>query len=151
MKRKIIGIISTIIILIIVFNVISLATAIDINLYSKGRCGEILKKNGILLKIPLVVHRDENGNEYPAYCLDRTKDGVDSDTYAVKIEEKIKDVRVWRAIINGYPYKTISELGCFTEKEAFAATKMAVYAMLYNYDLNDFEGIGDEGIRTKMQ
>ncbi len=149
MKRKIIGIISIILILISCLNAITLATSIDVNLYSKGRCGQILKKDGVILRIPLVVHIDENGNEYPAYCLDRTKDGVDSDSYAVKIEEKIKDVRVWRAIINGYPYKSIAQLGCATEKEAFAATKMAVYAMLYDYDLNSFEGIGEEGIRTK--
>lgn len=147
--KRIIGIISIIIIFISILNVISLANIIDVNLYSKGRCGEILKKDGVILRIPLVVHKDENGNEYPAYCLNKTKNGVDLDTYSVKLEEQIKDVKVWRAIINGYPYKSVSELGCETEKEAFAATKMAVYAMIYNYDLSTFEGIGEEGIRTK--
>lgn len=149
MKKRIIGIMLIIIICISFFNNISSAKSIDINIYSKGRCGDILKKNGVLLRIPFAVHRGDDGVEYPAYCLDRTKSGVDSDQYSVKIEEKIKDVRVWRAIINGYPYKSVAELGCNTEQEAFAATKMAVYAMLYNYDLNDFEGIGDAGIRTK--
>lgn len=35
-----------------------------------------------------------------------------------------------------------------TNEEAFMATKMAVYTSLYDYQMSDFEGIGDAGYRV---
>ena len=55
---------------------------------------------------------------------------------------------IWKAITNGYPYKTPEEMGCNTVGEAFMATKMAVYSVLYNYTINDFSPIGEAGTRT---
>lgn len=77
----------------------------------------------------------ENGKEYPAYCLDRGSPGVgEYDSYTVDIESVLDDVRIWRTIINGYPYKSASELGVANNYEAFQATKQAVYCILYNED-----------------
>ena len=50
--------------------------------------------------------------------------------------------------MNGYPYKTPSELGCNNEKEAFVATKMAIYAAIYGYNSSQFSGIGEAGGRV---
>ena len=48
-----------------------------------------------------------NGINYPAYCLDREKQGINNDiSYEVSVQNAISDVRLWRIIINGYPYKT---------------------------------------------
>ena len=128
--------------------------AADLNsayLYSKGDCGSLLKYNGRTLIITEVVYKN-NGVEYPAYCLDVEKPGVGEEgSYSVSINEALSNVLVWRAIVNGYPYKSYKELGCNNEKEAFAATKHAVYCMLYNRDVNNcerFEGIGEAGQRT---
>lgn len=64
------------------------------------------------------------------------------------MQEAIKDVGLWRVIINGYPYKTIEELGVDNKEEAFTATKQAVYSYIHGNKLEDYEGIGEAGNRT---
>lgn len=77
----------------------------------------------------------ENGKEYPAYCMNREYPGVgEYDAYTVDIDSVVDDVRVWRTIINGYPYKSAAELGVANNLEAFQATKQAVYCILYDFD-----------------
>ena len=66
----------------------------------------------------------------------------------VDVKQLVNNVMVWRTIINGYPYKSISELGCNTEEEAYLATKQAVYCMLTNRDVNEYSAIGEAGERT---
>lgn len=118
------------------------------NLYSKGDCGSLLKKDGSIIHVTYVVYQ-KNGKEYPAYCLDKTKPGVgEVGSYTVSLEETLKNAKVWRALISGFPYKTPEQLGCQTEKEAFTATKMAVYSMLYDYSITQFSAIGEAGQRT---
>ena len=81
--------------------------------------------------------------------MDKNKAGVDDNiTYDVTLDGIIKNVYIWKAITNGYPYKTPEEMGCNTIGEAFMATKMAVYSVLYNYTINDFSPIGEAGQRT---
>lgn len=55
---------------------------------------------------------------------------------------------MWRIIINGYPYKTIQELGCNNKGEAFSATKQAIYCYIHGNNPNDYSGIGEAGNRT---
>lgn len=55
---------------------------------------------------------------------------------------------MWRVIINGYPYKSIQELGVANKEEAFTATKQAVYCYVHKNNLNDYEAIGEAGQRT---
>ena len=38
---------------------------------------------------------------------------------------KIEDEGLWRTIINGYPYKTPSQLGVANADDAYVATKLA--------------------------
>lgn len=125
--------------------------AFEINqaeLYSKGDCGSLLKKDGRIIHVTYVVY-NKNGKEYPAYCLDKAKPGVgEVGNYTVSIDETLKNPKVWRAIINGFPYKTPTQLGCVTEQEAFTATKMAVYSVLYDYSISQFSSIGEAGERT---
>lgn len=118
------------------------------NLYSKGDCGRLIKKNGTVVKTSFIVY-SKDGKEYPAYCLDKSKPGVgEVGGYNVSINSTISNVMVWKTITNGYPYKTPAELGCANNEEAFMATKMAVYTALYDYQMSDFEGIGDAGYRV---
>ena len=81
----------------------------------------------------------EGGKEYPAYCVNREHPGVgELDGYTVDVNASVTDVlgdvRIWRTIINGFPYKSASELGVANDLEAFQATKQAVYCILYNFD-----------------
>lgn len=69
-------------------------------------------------------------------------------SYEVSVQEAIKDVGLWRRIINGYPYKTIQELGVANKEEAFTATKQAIYCYIHENNPNDYEGIGEAGART---
>ena len=55
--------------------------------------------------------------------------------------------KIWRAVTTGYPFKTAKQLGCNSDAEAFAATKMAVYDAMYDYDWDDFEGLNAQGDR----
>jgi len=86
---------------------------------------------------------------FPAYCLDKTKQGVTNEiAYSVSIENAISDVKLWRIITNGYPYKTIEELGCQNKEEAYTATKQAVYCYIHGNNPNDYKAIGEAGNRT---
>lgn len=150
--KKIILIINIVVLLFTVSNVSRASFFIDkANLYSKGECGQLLKYNGVIVKTEMVVYAKDN-KEYPAYCLDVEKKGVTSSSaYDVTVEGLITDVSVWRAIINGYPYKTPEQLGCQNANEAYTATKQAVYCMIYNRGeelMSKYEGIGEAGQRT---
>ena len=60
----------------------------------------------------------------------------------------IQDVGLWRRIVNGYPYKSIQELGVANKEEAFTATKQAIYCYIHGNNPDDYDAIGEEGIRT---
>lgn len=118
-----------------------------VKLYSKGEL-ICLVYDGIKIGTQFVVYEKE-GKEYPAYCVNREKDGVTEDfSYSVIAEKIYSNNLVWNAVINGYPFKTPKELGCDTEIEAFTATKLAIYDMLYDYDMNKFNICADNGQRV---
>lgn len=101
---------------------------------------------------------NKNNIEYVAYCIDYFKGGVtDERSYEVQITQEYvnKDstdetkLGVWRAIINGYPFKSYEELKCADKYEAYAATKQAVWCMLYaDRDVKFYTYSGDAGTRV---
>ncbi len=125
-------------ILIIILNMALLINTVNavekgpITIYTKGYFKRVIRNNGIVIKTAEAVY-EENGIEYPAYCLDRELHGVGDyiANYDVTNEGKITDVGLWRVIINGYPYKTIEELGVQDKAEAYMATKQAIYCYIY--------------------
>ena len=126
------------------------ATNLDTaNIQSLGDCGQLLKYKGSIV-ITYYAGYTYEGNTYPAYCLDKTKSGVSNTNpeYTVSVEEAIKDVNLWKIIVNGYPYKTIEELGVANKEEAFTATKQAIYTYIHGNQLSDYEAIGEAGQRT---
>lgn len=75
--------------------------------------------------------------------------GVNSSiSYSVSVQDAISDVKLWRIIVNGYPYKTIEELGCNNKEEAFTATKQAIYCYIHGNNPEDYRPIGEAGTRT---
>jgi hypothetical protein len=117
------------------------------NIYTIGDCGKLLTYKGIPVKVSYVQYMHD-GIAYPAYCLDKTKPGAESGEYAVSVQSAIQDVGLWRRIINGYPYKTIEELGVENKEEAFTATKQAVYCYIHGNNPEDYGAIGEAGERT---
>ena len=82
----------------------------EADLYSKGEIICILYKKSILVGVEFVVYK-KDGIEYPAYCLNRNLPGITGeDEYTVSVEGLVSDVKIWRAIMNGYPNKTAREL-----------------------------------------
>lgn len=119
----------------------------EADLYSKGELVCFTYQNN-LIGVEFVVYK-KDGVEYPAYCLNKNLPGVTEDeSYTVSVDKLVTDNKIWRAVTNGYPYKTPSQLGVNSEIEAFAATKMAVYDMMYNYDWDDFKGRDAQGVRV---
>lgn len=117
------------------------------NLYCIGDCGSLLKYKGVVVKVSYVQY-SHNGVDYPAYCMNPNKPGAETQSYDVSVQQALNDVGLWRRIINGYPYKSIEELGVASKEEAFTATKHAVYCYLYGNNPNNYEGIGEAGART---
>lgn len=150
-KRKAKGILLSIIIATLnILGVINSVYATNINsanLYSVGDCGQLLTYKGSIIKVSYVQYM-ENGISYPAYCMDKTKPGAETQPYTVSVQEAVQDVGLWRRIINGYPYKTIEELGVANKEEAFTATKQAIYCYIHGNNPNDYGAIGEAGQRT---
>lgn len=147
--RKIILIVGILLLNIItVFNSVQAININSANIVSGGDCGSLLTYKGIVRKIYYAQYI-QDGVVYPAYCLDKTKQGVtDEISYSVSVQNAISDVKLWRIIINGYPYKTIQELGCANKEEAFSATKQAIYCYIHGNNPNDYGAIGEAGRRT---
>lgn len=87
------------------------------------------------------------GKKYPAYCIKHGVNGVDEEgSYTVKISELLSDEKIWRTIVNGYPYKTPEQLGVETADDAYVATKQAVNSVMLNRDVKSFyKGINSKG------
>ena len=128
----------------------NIAYAADItsaHIYLVGDCGSLMTYKGNPIKVSYVEYT-EGGVHYPAYCLDAAKPGAETQEYTVSITSSINDVGLWRRIINGYPYKSLEDLGVANKEEAFTATKQAVYCYLYNHNPADYGAIGEAGQRT---
>ena len=145
-----------IIILLVVFmllgNCIESLAVLEVgqrNVFPKAECEKLLTYKGTPIRTTYVAYI-KDGVEYPAYCLDVTLDGVgERGEYVVNGADKLRDVNVWRAIINGYPYKSLEELGAANGQEAFTATKQAVYTMVHNRNISDYGAVdSDSGRRT---
>ena len=143
------------IVMILILNTLSLANSVyaaelgtSANLENLGSCGSLLKYKGNTV-ITTYVSYNDGQNKYPAYCLNANLPGVgENGNYTVSTNNLITDVKLWRLVINGYPYKTIGELGCANKEEAFTATKHAIYSYIHGNNPNDYTAIGEAGVRT---
>ena len=142
-KRKIIAMILSIISIIQVIFIGNKSIAASIGDTSHLERAEkgfytIQKWNGeewIYVTYSITNYVDENGHKRVAYCVDPDLKGIgyisgEFSGYDVELKNLITDEKCWRALKNGYPYKTPAELGVETDQDAYLATKMALYAML---------------------
>lgn len=153
-KNNVIKILTIIILIISVINVLCSCFAYDKQTKTikyMGDCELYLKYKDNYKLIHYAAY-EQDGKMYPAYCLNPEFGGVGTDgrtEYEVNCNEKITNENVWRAIINGYPYKTLDELGVENEKEAYSATQFAIYTMLENRNPEDYSSDNTEAsIRT---
>lgn len=107
------------------------------DLYSKGEV-ILFDYENVEMAVEIIVY-EKDGIEYPAYGLNKGKQGITQNfKYSVNINELLTNQKIYRAIINGYPFKTPEELGCNNVSEAYVATKIAVNDARYNYNLDKF-------------
>ena len=107
---------------------------IDTSLYAREDLPAYMRMNEMERDIKHVYHKFDD-EDLPAYCMNEYVDGITKDkTYDVSVESEIADtdIKLWRIITNGYPYKTAEELGCTNENQAYDATQEAVYFYLHN-------------------
>ncbi|MCI8636607.1 MAG: Cys-Gln thioester bond-forming surface protein, partial [Clostridia bacterium] len=125
------------------------------DIVSLGECGNDLKytnSEGVTMEVltHYVVY-NENGKQYPAYCLNVNLHGVDdNDSYGVEVGDMSQianNQAVWRVLLNGFPYKSATEMGLDNDYQAFAVTKQAVYSVLDGRDTNRYFGTTDAGNR----
>ena len=138
----------------------SMETALNkVNLYVKEESkGQLLTWKGVIdarnFAPDVIVYKAEDGKEYPAFCANPNKGGVENfaaKNYDVDVDQLDTNPHVWGAITNGYPYKTPAELGVKNEYEAYYITKMAVWAIVHdNYsNLNDWKANGSQNAHVE--
>ena len=109
--------------------------------------GSTIKEHNATLRF-VRTYYEGNGGIYPVYCLDKSKPGVAElpvTEYEIEVSEKITDLRLWRVIVNSYPYKNYLEMGCETPSQAFVATKAVIDCILYNKNIENFSAINLDG------
>lgn len=156
-KKKIVYIILLIVYLVNAFSGIVSATQInDAQIIDMGDCGYHLqfwdtKQNAWSYIITTLVGYNYQGQTHYAYCLNADRHGVgEESSYNVNISTLLDDVKVWRTITAGFPYRSAAQLGCSTNEDAFVATKQAVYCILYGYNPETRYNGGDaRGVQIK--
>ena len=91
---------------------------------------------------------DNEGNRYPAYCINLEIDGAEKEEYDVNVSKKLDDKTLMNIILNGYPYKTLEELSLNTNEEARFSTQFAVWGYLNNLDFSKMEPLNESGFRV---
>lgn len=86
----------------------------------------------------------ENGEKYPAYCIVPNTNGVDEEgSYTVTVNKLVNNKLIYNILINGYPYRTPSQLGVETVDDAYVATKLALKNGLLDRDVTGFYKAAD--------
>lgn len=115
--------------------------------YNKNE-NRYIKYNGISQRFFDYYYLDNEGVRYPAYCINLGMDGAEKGEYDVNVNEKLQDKTLNNIILNGYPYKTPSELGLNTEDEAKFATQFAAWCYVSHLDFSKIEALNQEGIKV---
>lgn len=107
-------------------------------------------KKWIYLTYNKTFYTDSDGQRYMAYCLCPGLPGVgyvsgEKETYQVKINEQLDNDVIWRVLKNGYPNKSIEELGLETADDAYFATMQAINAILRGYTLEQAQELYSPG------
>ena len=97
-----------------------------------------------------IVGYYNNNIFYPAYCMNKSKDGAETEAYTVDINSLINNDAVWRVVKNGYPYKTASQMGLENDYDAYAVTKFAIYCVLGESNLDYYMAESSDSVAVQM-
>ena len=104
----------------------------------------------IYLTYNQTFYTDTDGQKYIAYCLSPGLPGVgyvsgEKESYKVKINELLNNDVIWRVLKNGYPNKSVEELGLESADDAYFATMQAINAILRGYSLEQAQELYSPG------
>ena len=110
----------------------------EIQIYNGGDSLNCLAVNGRVQKLNYVYYKypsDQGIKEIPAYCVNPTDAGVPQKVPAGQsikyiAEERTADPKVMGIVANGYPNKSLGELGLNSKVEGYYATKIALWCYI---------------------
>ena len=118
----------------------------------KGQCGDYITytRDGATFVVDTAyVGFNDNGTFHPAYCVNRNTPGVSHEreygVEAADLSQLANNQALWRTLINGFPYKTPQEMGLQNEKQAFMATKQAIYRVIDGESVDAYGYINETG------
>lgn len=118
------------------------------------QCDVYMKRNGIDQNVPFVVYQKDQFTQYPAYCVNPELHGIGyngTPEYSVEGNTKLDNEVIWKTLINGYPYKTVVDLNVASNEEAYTATKLAIYAVMFNRDVAEYTAVNTDAGRRTLQ
>ena len=130
-----------------IVNAISLTKNSEIEVNIKKKLPTFLYKDEEEVETNYLCHFDD-GYEMPAYCLDNESLENFSNKINVILLGKLTNMDVWKIVANGYPYKSLEQLGCSNEEEAYTATQHAIYCYYDRNLLKEYTTKDEAGERT---
>ena len=103
----------------------------EINIFNGGQSLSCLAVNGRVQTLNYVYY-SHNGREIPTYCVNPSADGVPQkvgpgESIEYIIGERASDPKIMGIVANGYPTKSLGELGLVDKVEGYYATKIALW------------------------
>lgn len=121
----------------------------EIDIYNGGKELSYLMINGRVRTLIYTYYNYVNSKgetkEIPAYCVNPNITGVPQtvgpgESIEYIAEEKTSDPKVLGIVANGYPTRTLAELGLENKEQGYYATKIALWCyLLSNWDINNLK------------
>ena len=121
----------------------------EIDIYNSGTELSYLMINGRVRTLIYTYYNYVNAKgetrEIPAYCVNPNITGVPQtvgvgESIEYLAEEKTSDPKVLGIVANGYPTRSLEELGLENKYQGYYATKMALWCyLLSNWDINNLK------------
>lgn len=120
------------------------------HVYSYNYSNRYIKYQERPQRIHEYYYINSSSKQLPAYCMNLGLNGAETveGGYDVDVSKYLDDTIVNNIILNGYPYKTVEELGLANESEARYATQFALWIKLNNLDINQITPMESEYIRV---
>ncbi len=121
----------------------------EIDIYNGGKELSYLMINGRVRTLIYTYYNYVNSKgetkEIPAYCVNPNITGVPQtvepgESIEYLAEEKTSDPKVLGIVANGYPTRSLAELGLENKEQGYYATKIALWCyLLSNWDINNLK------------
>ena len=114
----------------------------EIEIYNGGTAMSYLVCNGRVQNLIYTYYNFTNRSgetvEIPAYCINPNSSGVphvvrEGESISYLVDGAMSAPKVLGVIANGYPTRSLDELGLVSKEDGFYATKIALWTYLLSY------------------